>query len=51
MVLSTNRLVPKLCLLFLVRWHASAVSLPPGDIILAQLAWPLNAVIFYSHLE
>jgi hypothetical protein len=30
----------------LVRWHASAVSLPPGDVILAQLACPLNDVIF-----
>ncbi len=27
---------------FLVRWHASAVSSPPGDVILAQLACPLN---------
>jgi hypothetical protein len=31
---------------FLVMWHASAVSLPPGDVILAQLACPLNDVIF-----
>jgi hypothetical protein len=30
----------RLCLLFLVGWHASAASLPPGDIILAQLALP-----------
>jgi len=28
-----------------VGWHASAVSLPPGDIIVAQLACPLNDVI------
>jgi hypothetical protein len=31
---------------FLVGWHASAVTLPQGDIILAQLACPLNNVIF-----
>ncbi len=29
----------------LVRWHASDVSLPPGAIILAELACPLNDVI------
>jgi hypothetical protein len=27
-------------------WHARAVSFPPGDVILAQLACPLNDVIF-----
>jgi hypothetical protein len=31
---------------FLVGWHASADSLPQGDIIFAQLACPLNEVIF-----
>jgi hypothetical protein len=30
----------------LVRWHACYVSLPPGDVFLAQLACPLNDVIF-----
>ncbi len=33
-------------LVTLVGWHASDVSLPPGDDILAQLACPLNDVIF-----
>jgi hypothetical protein len=28
----------------LVGWHVSVVSLPPGDVILAQLACPLNGV-------
>jgi len=27
-------------------WHAIAVSLPPGDVIFGQLAYPLNDVIF-----
>jgi hypothetical protein len=31
----------------LVGWHASAVCLPKGDVIFAQLAWPLNNVTFY----
>jgi hypothetical protein len=30
----------------LVRWHAGAVSFPPRDIILAQLACPLSDVMF-----
>jgi hypothetical protein len=30
----------------LVGWHTSSVSLPPGDVILAQLACPQNDVIF-----
>jgi len=30
----------------LVIWHAGAVSSPPADIIFAQLACPLNDVIF-----
>jgi hypothetical protein len=29
----------------LVGWHASAVSLPPSDAFLAELACPLNEVI------
>jgi hypothetical protein len=36
---------------FLVRWHASAVILPPGDVILAQLACLLNDIIFCIHKE
>jgi hypothetical protein len=35
----------------LVRWHAIAVSLPLSDIILAQLACPLNDVMFCLHSE
>jgi hypothetical protein len=31
----------------LIGWHASAVSFPPSDIILAQLACPLSDVMFY----
>jgi hypothetical protein len=31
---------------FLVGWYASAVSLPPGDVIFAQLVCPLDGVIF-----
>jgi hypothetical protein len=31
---------------FLVGWHGSAVGLPPGDVIFAQLASPLNDIIF-----
>jgi hypothetical protein len=34
---------------YLVRWHAGAVSFPPSDAILAQLAWPLSDVMFYIH--
>ncbi len=33
----------------LVMWHASAVSFPPSDIILAQLACPLSDVMFCLH--
>ncbi len=36
---------------FLVGWHASAASLPPRDVILAQLACPLNDIIFCLHQE
>ncbi len=36
---------------FLVRWQASAVSWPPSDIIFAQLACPLNDIIFLFHQE
>jgi hypothetical protein len=32
----------------LVGWHAGAVSLSPGDIILAHLACPMNDIIFVS---
>ncbi len=41
-----DRLVTQVCLLFWSGGKASALSLPPGDIILAQLACPLNDVIF-----
>ncbi len=30
----------------LVWWHASVVSLPPDDVNFAQIAYPLNDVIF-----
>jgi hypothetical protein len=33
----------------LVGWHASAVSFPPRDVIMAQLACPLSDVMFYLH--
>ncbi len=32
-------------LTLLVGWHARAVNLPPGDVILARLACPLNDII------
>ncbi len=32
---------------FLVRWHLFTFSLSPADIILAQLACPLNDTIIY----
>jgi hypothetical protein len=35
----------------LVGWHARAVSLPPGDAILAQLACHLNDNIFVYFLN
>jgi len=38
-------LAPQLCLLF-GWWHASVVGLPPCDVILAQLACPLNVNTF-----
>jgi hypothetical protein len=31
---------------YLVSWHASAVSFPPIDVILAQLACPLSDIMF-----
>jgi hypothetical protein len=31
----------------LVRWQASAVSLPPGDVIFAKLTYPLKDIIFF----
>jgi hypothetical protein len=37
-------------IVILVGWHASAVSVPPGDAILAKLACPLNDVIFYVYM-
>jgi hypothetical protein len=33
---------------YLVRWYVSAVSLPPSDVILAQLDCPLSDIMFYS---
>jgi len=33
----------------LVGWHAGAVSFPPRDIILAQLACPLGDIMFCLH--
>ncbi len=38
-------------LTLLVGWHASAVSLPPSDIILAELACHLNDVIVCLHWD
>jgi len=32
-----------------VGWHASTVSFPLSDVILAQLGYPLNEVMFYLH--
>jgi hypothetical protein len=34
---------------YIVGRHASAVSLPPSDIILAKLACPLSDITFYLH--
>jgi hypothetical protein len=34
----------------LVGWHASAVSFPLSDVILAQLTYPLSDVMFCLHL-
>jgi hypothetical protein len=34
---------------YLVGWHAGTVSLPPSDVILAQLACSLSDVMFYVH--
>ena len=33
----------------LVRWHAGAVSFPPSDVILAQLACPLSDIMLCLH--
>jgi hypothetical protein len=33
----------------LVEWHAGAVSFPPSDIILSQLACPLSYIMFCLH--
>ncbi len=35
--------------MYLVGWHAGAVSLPPSDVILAQLACPLSDIMFCLH--
>jgi hypothetical protein len=35
----------------LVGWHASAVSFPLSDVILAQLACPLSDIMFCLHSE
>ncbi len=32
-----------------VGWHASAVSFPLSDVILAQLACPLSDIMFYLY--
>jgi len=32
-----------------VRWHASAVSFPLSDVILARLACPLSDIMFCLH--
>jgi hypothetical protein len=34
---------------YLVGWHAGAVSFPPNDVILAQLAAPLSDIMIYLH--
>jgi hypothetical protein len=34
---------------FLIGWHANAVSLLPGDVTFACLAYPTNDVIFCLH--
>jgi hypothetical protein len=39
-----DRLVPQICLLFLVRWHASAFSLHPGEVIFPQLGCPQGSI-------
>jgi hypothetical protein len=36
---------------YLVGWHASAVTLPPTDVIFALLACHLNDIIFCLHQE
>ncbi len=36
---------------FLVGWHTGAVSLPPGEAILAQQACTLNDIIFCLHKD
>ncbi len=34
---------------YLVGWHAGAVSIPPSDVTLAQLACPLSDIMFHLH--
>ncbi len=46
-----DRFVTQLCLLFLHRLHTGAISLPPSDIILAELACPLSDIMFCLHKE
>jgi len=36
---------------FLVGWNEGAVSMPPWNVIIGQLACPLNDVIFSLHQE
>jgi hypothetical protein len=44
-------LAPQLCLLFWPSGMPVLLACPPGDVILAQLAGPLNDVIFCLHRE
>ncbi len=48
-----ERYVSSFCFVgyFLAGWHASDVSLPPGDVTFVQLAFSLNDVIFCLHWE
>jgi hypothetical protein len=34
---------------YLVGWHAAAITLPPSDVIFAQLAYPLSDAMFWLH--
>jgi hypothetical protein len=46
-----DRIAPLSFVYFLVGWHASVVSLPPGDAIFGQLVCPQNVIIFCLHQE
>ncbi len=46
---NVGRFVTQLLLTYLVGWQTSDVSLPPSDVILAQLACPLSDVMFRLH--